>query len=89
MRRLWKFLKDDTGRNGAWFTRENENLSSSADVLQKTSNLAISCCCFADDGKEMNKSEKRHVRGEQRYFFCQRNMQICDVLVAVALVVAY
>ena len=34
---------------------ENENLSSSAGVLHKTSNLAFSRCCFADDGKEMDK----------------------------------
>ena len=40
------------------FRRENENLSSSADVLHKTKNLAISRCCFADDGNEMDKSEK-------------------------------
>ena len=40
------------------FRRESENLSSSADVLHKTKNLAISRCCFADDGKEMDKSEK-------------------------------
>ena len=37
------------------------DLSSSAGVLHKTSNLAISCC-FADDGKEMDKSEKRTCR---------------------------
>ena len=36
----------------------NENVSSSAEVLHKTSNLAMSHCCFADDGKEMNKNEK-------------------------------
>ena len=41
---------------------ENENLSSSADVLQKPSNLAISRCCFADDGTETDKSEKRTCR---------------------------
>ena len=44
------------------FRRENENLSSSADVLHKTKNLAISRCCFADDGNEMDKSEKRTCR---------------------------
>ena len=35
---------------------ENENLSPSADVLHKTSNLVIPR--FSDDGKEMDKSEK-------------------------------
>ena len=37
------------------FRRENENSSSSADVLHKTKNLAISRCCFADDGNEWTK----------------------------------
>ena len=32
------------------------------DVLQKTSILTISRRCFADDGKEMNKNEKRTFR---------------------------
>ena len=41
---------------------ENGNLSSSADVVHKTSNLAISRCSFADDGKEMDKSEKHTCR---------------------------
>ena len=40
---------------GAQFRGENENLSSSADVLPKPSSLVISCCCFADDGKEIDK----------------------------------
>ena len=40
------------------FRPENENLSSSADVLYKTKNLAVSRCSFADDGNEMDKSEK-------------------------------
>ena len=44
------------------FRTENENLSSSVDVLHKTKNLAISRCCFADDGKEMDKSENRTCR---------------------------
>ena len=51
------------------FRRENENLSSSADVLHKTKNLAISSCCFADDGNEMDKSEKRTCQGVQSYCF--------------------
>ena len=42
--------------NGAQFRGEKENLSSSADDISKTSNLVISCCCFADDGKEIDKS---------------------------------
>ena len=55
-------LKNDTGRNGASFRGENVYVSSSAEVLDKTSDLAISRCCFAHDGKEMNKSEKRTCR---------------------------
>ena len=50
------------------FRGENENLFSSADFLHKTSNLAISCCYFADDGKEMDTSEKRHA-GHARLLF--------------------
>ena len=34
----------------------------SADVRHKTSNLAISRCCFADNGKEMDKNEKSTCR---------------------------
>ena len=59
----------------------------SADVLYKTKNLAISRCCFTDDGNEMNKSEKRTCSGVQSYCFYPLNMQIRDVLVAVAVVV--
>ena len=73
--------------NGARFRGENENLSSSADVLPKTSNLIISRCCFADDGKEMDKSEKMHVQSVQSFCFCSLNMQICDVLVSITVVV--
>ena len=67
---------------------KNENLSPSADVLHNTSNLVISRCCFADDGKEMDRNEKMHVQSVQSYCFCSLNMQICNVLVAVAVVVA-
>ena len=41
---------------------KNENLSPSADVLHNTTNLVISRCCFADDGKEMDKNEKSTCR---------------------------
>ena len=51
------------------FRRENENLSSSADVFQKTKNLAISRCCFADDGNEMDKSENRTYRACKAILF--------------------
>ena len=64
MKKVWQTLKKRTSMNGARFRRENENLSYSADVLPKTSNLIISRCCFADDGKEMDKSEK-HARAER------------------------
>ena len=42
--------------------KKKENLSSIGDIRHKTSNLAILRCCFADDGKEMDKSEKRTCR---------------------------
>ena len=44
------------------FGEKNENLSPGADVFHNTSNLVISRCCFADDGKEMDKNEKRTCR---------------------------
>ena len=59
---MWQSLKNETDMSQAQFGGENENSSSSADVLHKTSNLAISLCCFADDGKEMDKNEKRTCR---------------------------
>ena len=59
----------------------------SADVRHKTSNLAISRCCFADDGKEMDKNEKCTCRACTTIVF-PLNMQICDVLVPVAVVFA-
>ena len=41
------------------------HLSSSADVLPKTSNLAISRCSFADEGKEWTKMKNaRAVRAK-------------------------
>ena len=51
---------------------KNQNLSSSADVLDNISNLAISRCCFADDdGKEMDKSEKRTCRACKAVLFAR------------------
>ena len=58
---VWYILKNNTRRNGTKFRGENENLSS-ADVLDKSSNLANSRSCFADDGKELYKNEKRTCR---------------------------
>ena len=36
----------------------------------------------------MDKNEKMHVQSVQSYSFCSLNTQICDVLFAVAVVVA-
>ena len=44
------------------FREENENLSSNADVLHKTPNVVISRCCFADDGKEIDKNKNHTCR---------------------------
>ena len=65
--------------NGAQFRPENQNLSSSADVHVLLTTAK---------GKKMDKSEKMHVQSVQSYCFCSLNMQICDVLIAVAVVVA-
>ena len=48
--------------SGAYFRGGNEDLYPSVDVLHKTSNLPVSRCSFADDGKEMDKNEKRTCR---------------------------
>ena len=48
----------------------------SADVLHKLSNVAISRCCFADDGKETDKSEKRTCRACKDSVY----VQICKVV---------
>ena len=64
-------LKNETNINGAQFREENANLSSSVDVLSKTSNLVISrhVTLFADDGKQMDKNEKMHVQSVQSYCY--------------------
>lgn len=86
--KVWQTLKNETSMNGAQFMGEKENLSSKADLLPKTSTLVISSFCFANDGKEIYKNEKMHVQSVQCYCFCSLNMQIFDVVVAVAIVVA-
>ena len=68
--KVWQTIKNETSMKGVQFRGENENLSSSADVLHKTSNLVISRCCFSDDGQELSKNEKMHVQSVQSYCFC-------------------
>ena len=70
MTKVWQTLKNEANMNGAQFRGKNENLSSSADVLRKTTNLVISRHCFADDGKEIDKNEKMHVQSVQSYCLC-------------------
>ena len=60
-----------------------ENSPSCAHVLQKTLNLVISRCCFADDGKEMYKNIKRTCSD----CFCSLNLLFCGVLVVVVVAV--
>ena len=88
MTKVWQTLENETSMNCAQFRGENENISSSADILTKTSNLVISRCWFAGDGKETDKNEKMHVQSVKSCCFCSLNMQICDFLVAVAVIVA-
>ena len=59
MRKVLQSLRNENVMSGALFRGENENLSSNADVLHKTSNLVSSRCGFADVGKEIDKNEKR------------------------------
>ena len=78
---MWSTLKKETSLNGAQFRGENEKLSSNADVLPKISSVVISRCF-----KEKDENEKMHMQSVQSYCFCSQNMQICDVLVAIAVV---
>ena len=56
-------LQNESSLNGTQFREESENLAYRADFLPaKTSNLVISRCCFADDGKEIDKNENMHVQ---------------------------
>ena len=55
MTKVWQFLKNDTGRNGTYLRGENENLSSSADVLYKTSNLAFHVVALLTTAKKWTK----------------------------------
>ena len=57
------------------FGEKNENLPPGADVLHNTSNLVISRCCFADDGKEMDKNEKRTCRACKAIVFTINNKE--------------
>ena len=50
--------RNQIGRSGVQ-VKKIKNSSSSVGVLHKTLNLVISCCCFAEDGKEMYQNVKR------------------------------
>ena len=58
MTKVFQSLRNETVN----FGEKNENLSPGADVLHNTSNLVISRCCFADEGKEKDKNEKHTCR---------------------------
>ena len=67
--------------NGAQFRGENENLSSSADVVPKTSNLVISRCCFSEINKDARAERAKLLLLLSKYANLRRS-------VAVAVVVA-
>ena len=51
--------RNQIGRSGVQVKKENEkNLPPCIQVLHKTLNVIISCCCFAEDNKEMNQNVK-------------------------------
>ena len=62
--------------------RRMKNSQSCVHVLYKTLNLAISHCCFAEDGREMYQNLK-HMQSD---CFCSLSLLFCDVVVAVAVV---
>ena len=68
--KLWQTPKTENSMNGTQCREENENLSSRAVVLPTISHLVIPRCCFADNGKEIDKNEKMHVQSVQSYCFC-------------------
>ena len=65
--------------------KKMKNSPSCAHVFQKTYNLVISRCCFAEDSKEMYQNVRRTYRA---IIFCSLNLLFCGVVVVVAVVVA-
>lgn len=66
MTSAWQFLSNETATNGTKFRGENDNLSTSSDVLHKTANLVISRRHFAYDGEETEKKNKNKNENEKR-----------------------
>ena len=64
-----------------------KNSPSCAHVLHKTSNLVISHCYFAEDGKGIVPKLKSYMQ-RSRDCFSSLNLLFCGVVVAVAVVVA-
>ena len=64
--------------------KRKKNLPSCVHALEKTYNLVISRCCFAEDGKEMYQNVKRTCRG---LFWLINPIIFCGVLVDVDVVV--
>ena len=54
--------RNQIGRSGIQVKKENESSLSCVHVLQKTLNVVISHCCFAEDGKEMYQNVKSTCR---------------------------
>ena len=57
-------------------------VNSSADVLHKTSNLAISSCCFADDAKEMTKVNKARA-GRAKLLFLPSKYKYANLMLTI------
>ena len=69
------------------FRRENENLSSSADVLHKTKTWLFHVVVWLTTAKKWTKVKNARA-GRAKHCFYPLNIQIRDVLAAVAVVVA-
>ena len=67
------------------FRQRIKNLLSRAHILHKTLNLVISRCCLAEYSEEMYQNS--NALAEPLLF--SLNPIVCDVLVAVAVVVSY
>ena len=72
MTKVFQSLRNEPLRAALNLGEKNENLSPGTDVLHNTSNLVISRCCFADDGKEMDKNEKRTCRACKAIVFAHK-----------------
>ena len=85
MTSAWQFLSNETATNGTKFRGENDNLSTSSDVLHKIANLVISRRHFAYDGEETekkNKNENARVERAEPLFLLTKYVKLTFLCLA-------